>query len=85
MPILHWYANRIQEGMQGSSTPRSSAGGLSKEAIRQQLQRILAAETFCRSQRLAAFLRFVIEETRGPGVSAERANDRAVVVRRSPG
>jgi len=43
--------------------PLSRGNGLSPIAIRDQLERILAAGTFSRSERLARFLRFVVEET----------------------
>ncbi|MCC6366477.1 MAG: PD40 domain-containing protein [Bryobacterales bacterium] len=36
--------------------------GLSQQAVRRQLQNILNSEMFSRSQRLSAFLRFVVEE-----------------------
>lgn len=38
-------------------------GGLSAAQIRTQLQKVLASDTFARSQRLSDFLRYVVEET----------------------
>jgi Tol biopolymer transport system component len=43
----------------GSSLP----DGLSHRMVRTQLEKILASDMFCRSERLSAFLRFVVEET----------------------
>jgi hypothetical protein len=37
--------------------------GLSSSMIRLQLDRILASETFSRSDRLSAFLKFIVEQT----------------------
>jgi hypothetical protein len=37
--------------------------GLSDRMVRTQLEKILASEMFCRSERLSAFLRFVFDET----------------------
>src|SRR5678815_4410861 len=36
---------------------------LSDRMVRKQLEKILASEMFCRSERLSAFLRFVVDET----------------------
>src|SRR6185369_17300478 len=37
--------------------------GPSDRLVRTQLEKILASEMFCRSERLSAFLRFVVDET----------------------
>ena len=37
--------------------------GLSHRMVRTQLEKILASDMFCRSERLSAFLRFVVDET----------------------
>ena len=50
--------------MPGGAKPQvESYGGVSAAQIRTQLQKVLASETFSRSQRLSSFLRYVVEET----------------------
>jgi hypothetical protein len=50
--------------MLGRAEPQvHSRAGLSASEIHEQLNRILASETFVRSERISAFLRYVVEET----------------------
>lgn len=52
----------------GAEQQFQSRAGLPVSQIREQLNRILASETFVRSERLSTFLRFVVDETlRGNG------------------
>ena len=54
--------------MRGGNRDVQLQSGLSAAQIRTQLERILASETFVRSERLSRFLRYVVEETlRGNG------------------
>src|SRR5262245_15138334 len=45
-----------------SEARKSPSGGLPARAVRNQLEKILASEIFSRSERLSAFLRFVVEQ-----------------------
>ena len=61
----NWYSALEREGeMHSEPEGRSSLpDGLSDRMVRTQLEKILASEMFCRSERLSAFLRFVVDET----------------------
>jgi len=59
-----WYAIGLTATRMGSSSEirASLAGGLPDRLVREQLKRITASEIFSRSERLGAFLRFVVIE-----------------------
>src|SRR5262245_43881024 len=46
-----------------ASKQKEPGAGLSKSMIRLQVQRILARETFSRSERLSGFLKFIVGQT----------------------
>jgi len=47
----------------GAQQPRGQPASLPDSRVRDQLDRILASDIFMRSERLSAFLRFVVEQT----------------------
>lgn len=51
------------EGDPKASTGIQDSAAVSSHLVRTQLDRILASETFCRSERLARFLQFLVEQT----------------------
>ena len=59
-----WYAGGLTATRMGSSSEirESLAGGLPERLVREQLKRITSSEIFSRSERLGAFLRFVVIE-----------------------
>lgn len=62
------------------------AGGIPTPVVRHQLERILTSEVFSRSDRLSAFLRFVVEETlAGRGHTLKEPVLAAELYRKRPG